>query len=397
MVERRVPRWSELRELARPRRPPGDATDRRLARAATVGDLREIARRRVPRAVFDYTDGAAGAEISLRRSRAAFERVEFRPERAARRLGGRPVDDAARRPGRAAAGLRADRLHPAHAHRGRDRRSAGSPSGSASPTRCRPWAPRSLEALAAAAPGRPAVVPALPLAGPRRQRRARRAGPGRRLRGAGPDRRHPGRRTAAARRPQRLHDPAGADPADRRQRRRPPALVGRPADHRRRWSSPRCAPGAARSPSWSTGSSSRPPRSPTSARSATTWPGALVVKGILDADDARAVVDAGADAVVVSNHGGRQLDRAPTPLEQLPGDRGGRRRPGRGLPGRRHPRRRGRRRGRGLRRPRLPGRPGLPVRADGRRGAGRAAGRRHPRPRGDPDDAAARRRRRSPS
>ena len=34
--------------------------------------------------------------------------------------------------------------------------------------------------------------------------------------------------------------------------------------------------------------------------------------------DARAVVDAGADAVIVSNHGGRQLDRAPTPLEQLP-------------------------------------------------------------------------------
>ena len=43
-----------------------------------------------------------------------------------------------------------------------------------------------------------------------------------------------------------------------------------------------------------------------------------MVKGILDADDARAVVDAGADAVVVSNHGGRQLDRAPTPLERLP-------------------------------------------------------------------------------
>jgi L-lactate dehydrogenase (cytochrome) len=49
-----------------------------------------------------------------------------------------------------------------------------------------------------------------------------------------------------------------------------------------------------------------------------TWPGALVVKGVQDADDARAVVDAGADAVVVSNHGGRQLDRSPTPLEQLP-------------------------------------------------------------------------------
>jgi L-lactate dehydrogenase (cytochrome) len=48
------------------------------------------------------------------------------------------------------------------------------------------------------------------------------------------------------------------------------------------------------------------------------WSGPLVVKGVQTADDARAVVDAGADAVVVSNHGGRQLDRAPTPLEALP-------------------------------------------------------------------------------
>jgi L-lactate dehydrogenase (cytochrome) len=48
------------------------------------------------------------------------------------------------------------------------------------------------------------------------------------------------------------------------------------------------------------------------------WAGPLVVKGVQGADDARAVVDAGADAVIVSNHGGRQLDRAPTPLEQLP-------------------------------------------------------------------------------
>jgi L-lactate dehydrogenase (cytochrome) len=48
------------------------------------------------------------------------------------------------------------------------------------------------------------------------------------------------------------------------------------------------------------------------------WPGALIVKGVQGVDDARAVVDAGADAVVVSNHGGRQLDRAPVPLEQLP-------------------------------------------------------------------------------
>ncbi len=48
------------------------------------------------------------------------------------------------------------------------------------------------------------------------------------------------------------------------------------------------------------------------------WDGPLVVKGILSVADARAVVDAGADALVVSNHGGRQLDRAPVPLEVLP-------------------------------------------------------------------------------
>ncbi len=48
------------------------------------------------------------------------------------------------------------------------------------------------------------------------------------------------------------------------------------------------------------------------------WDGPLVVKGIQTPADARAVVEHGADAVVVSNHGGRQLDRAPTPLEVLP-------------------------------------------------------------------------------
>jgi L-lactate dehydrogenase (cytochrome) len=48
------------------------------------------------------------------------------------------------------------------------------------------------------------------------------------------------------------------------------------------------------------------------------WSGPLIVKGIQHVDDARMVVDLGADAVVISNHGGRQLDRAPTPLEVLP-------------------------------------------------------------------------------
>ena len=48
------------------------------------------------------------------------------------------------------------------------------------------------------------------------------------------------------------------------------------------------------------------------------WPGRLVVKGILDPDDARRAADLGADAVVVSNHGGRQLDGAPSSISVLP-------------------------------------------------------------------------------
>jgi L-lactate dehydrogenase (cytochrome) len=48
------------------------------------------------------------------------------------------------------------------------------------------------------------------------------------------------------------------------------------------------------------------------------WPGKLVLKGVIDPDDARRAADAGADAVVVSNHGGRQLDGAPSTIAALP-------------------------------------------------------------------------------
>jgi L-lactate dehydrogenase (cytochrome) len=48
------------------------------------------------------------------------------------------------------------------------------------------------------------------------------------------------------------------------------------------------------------------------------WPGKLIVKGILDVEDARMAVDAGADAILVSNHGGRQLDSAPSTASVLP-------------------------------------------------------------------------------
>ncbi|WP_353619060.1 alpha-hydroxy acid oxidase [Paracidovorax cattleyae] len=48
------------------------------------------------------------------------------------------------------------------------------------------------------------------------------------------------------------------------------------------------------------------------------WGGKLILKGIMDADDARLAVETGADAIVVSNHGGRQLDGAPSSIHALP-------------------------------------------------------------------------------
>ena len=68
-----------LRSVLRFRRFELDPAARRLARAASVEDLRRIARRRLPRGVFDYIDGAAEDELTRSRNTAAFHRLEFRP------------------------------------------------------------------------------------------------------------------------------------------------------------------------------------------------------------------------------------------------------------------------------------------------------------------------------
>jgi L-lactate dehydrogenase (cytochrome) len=76
---RRLPRWSQLRDLLVLRSPHLDPVRRRLAVVHTVADLRRIARRRVPRPVFDYVDGAAEAERSLAEARRCFAQVRFHP------------------------------------------------------------------------------------------------------------------------------------------------------------------------------------------------------------------------------------------------------------------------------------------------------------------------------
>ncbi len=68
-----------LRSVLRFGRFETDPVLRRLSRAASVADLRRIARRRLPRGVFDYIDGAAEDERTQERDVAAFQQVEFRP------------------------------------------------------------------------------------------------------------------------------------------------------------------------------------------------------------------------------------------------------------------------------------------------------------------------------
>lgn len=76
---RRFPRPRELAPLLRFERPDLNPSRRRTRRAATIEDLRLAARKRAPRAPFDYTDGAAGDESSLHRARRRFEEVELQP------------------------------------------------------------------------------------------------------------------------------------------------------------------------------------------------------------------------------------------------------------------------------------------------------------------------------
>ena len=79
-IERTFPRISELKDLLKFRRFELNARKRRLSRALTVWDLRDIAKRRTPQGPFDYTDGGSEREISLNRSRDIFRSIEFQPQ-----------------------------------------------------------------------------------------------------------------------------------------------------------------------------------------------------------------------------------------------------------------------------------------------------------------------------
>ncbi len=78
-MKRRFPSPRDLAPLMKFKKPTLNAKKRRLQEALTIADLKEIAKRRTPKAAFDYTDGAAEGELSLARARQAFEDIEFHP------------------------------------------------------------------------------------------------------------------------------------------------------------------------------------------------------------------------------------------------------------------------------------------------------------------------------
>ena len=78
-IKRQVPRVTELAPLLKFRAPTLKRKQKRLSEALTIWDLREIAKRRTPTGPFDYTDGAAESEVSLVRARQAFLDLQFEP------------------------------------------------------------------------------------------------------------------------------------------------------------------------------------------------------------------------------------------------------------------------------------------------------------------------------
>ena len=77
--KRQFPNLRELSTLLRFELPTIHRRERRLQKALTIWDLRAIAKKRTPQGPFDYTDGAAETEVTLRRARQAFLDIEFNP------------------------------------------------------------------------------------------------------------------------------------------------------------------------------------------------------------------------------------------------------------------------------------------------------------------------------
>ncbi len=313
---RQLPRPRELAELLRIKRPTLDARRRRLDAALTIEDLRAIAKRRTPAAAFDYTDGAAEGELSLRRARQAFRDIELHPsilrdvsrvDTATTVFGG----PSAQPFGIAPTGFtRLMHTHGEHA--------GASAAGAAGiPFTLSTLGTASIEDVRAANPhGRNwfqlYVMKQRDISFGLVERAAR----------AGFDTLMFTVDTPVA--GARLRDTRNGFSI-------PPQLSLRTIANAvpRPWwwydflTTPRLEFASLSSTGGTVGhllDSAMDP-SVTDADLATIrdlWPGRLVVKGVQTVADARRLVDLGVDGIILSNHGGRQLDRAPVPFHLLP-------------------------------------------------------------------------------
>ncbi len=313
---RRLPRPAELAQVLRPKPFVRDATERRLSGAASIPDLAAIAVRRIPRAVFDYVHGASDDETGLARSRAAFARVELVPTLL------RDVSDVD--PSTLVLGapsslpmVFAPTGFTRMMHAGGEPAVARVAAARGIPYGLSTMGTTSIEAVAQAAPS-----------GRHRFQLYR-------WKDRDASRDLVARAAASGYEALLLTVDTPVGGARLRDVRNglaiPPALTLRTF-----------VDGAMHPNWWFDLLTTEPLQFATLASSDETpgqladrffdpavtladvrwlrevWPGKLIVKGIVTAADARAVVDAGADGVVVSNHGGRQLSRSPVPLEALP-------------------------------------------------------------------------------
>lgn len=316
VTDRQIPSWSELKPLLRPKPLVLNGTARRLGDALTIADLRTLARKRTPRSVFDYTDGAAEAEISLRRARHLFRELEFQPSI----------------------------LHDvSHVDPTTDMIGTSSALPFAfAPTGFTRMMNHEGERAVVRVAQRRGIPYALSTMGTTSIEEVAKAGPDAHKwfqlyvwkdRSAGEDLMARARAAGYEALMLTVDVPvAGARLRDARNGFSiPPALTVKTVVD------------AATHPAWWMNLLTTEPLTFASLSSwsgtvadlldklfdptmtiadlewiRASWDGPLIIKGIQTVEDARRVTDAGADAVVLSNHGGRQLDRAPVPLRLLP-------------------------------------------------------------------------------
>ncbi|MFC7405584.1 alpha-hydroxy acid oxidase [Georgenia alba] len=316
-MRRQVPNLRDLASLLQLEAPTLRRTPALLARAADIADLRLIARRRTPRAAFDYADGAALDEIGYRRARTAFDQVEFLPRVL---QGGQAEADTTTTiaGGRAALpfGI-APTGFTRFLHAEGEIAGARAAQEAGIPFALSTMGTRSVEEVAEAAPdARRWFQLYLWKDRDASRRLVERAAAG------GYDTLLVTADTAVA--GQRLRDLRNGMTI-------PPRLTARTvldASYRPGWwfNFLTTEPLAFASLSHSTtdlpsmiNSMFDPTLDWTDlAWIRSVWRGKLFVKGVLGPEDAVRAVDAGADGVVVSSHGGRQLDRAVAPLRILP-------------------------------------------------------------------------------